>query len=110
MDIRKAGLAALCLLVATPAYADPISGYVHADGTVAVPSSLYTVTHTRQGRYAIKFTNPMEPSASCVITPAGAEMTVLRLAESDTRCYVTLGGGNHPFDSDFSFIAVPMSN
>jgi hypothetical protein len=109
MDIRKAALTAICVL-ATPACADPISGYVHADGTVAIPSSLYTVTHTRRGSYNIKFTNPLEPSASCVITPL-SDVAVKTLVESDKRCFVNFGVyGEYRADTDFSFIAVPMSN
>src|SRR4051812_42167541 len=117
MDIRKAVLA-LCLLTA-PACADPISGYVHKDGTVDVPSTLYTVTHGKPGHYSIVFATPMLPKASCVITPVGtlehykaSPPAVWRLEESDTECsfvirYSGLGG---KYDSDFSFIAVPMSN
>ncbi len=112
---RQAVLAALSLLT-TPVCADPISGYVHADGTVTVRSALYHVSHHGVGRYTIKFATPMEPSANCVVTPMsklsfyGAE--VWRLVESDTECRVKfrISGSHSNIDVDFTFIAVPMSN
>ena len=116
MDIRKAALTAVCLL-ATPASADPISGYVSANGVPLVASSRYFVIHRGIGHYDIQFTTPMEPSASCVITPvlkpklASKAPYVRKLAESSTHCLFNLltSGGGHS-DSDFSFIATPMSN
>jgi hypothetical protein len=112
---------ALCLLMAAPAYADPISGYVYANGTVAVPSSLYTVTHPERGSYTITFTTPMSPMANCVVTVVwsknpvknpGYGPFVTKLAESDSECsFVIRNSGNNPrVNEDFSFIAAPMSN
>jgi len=106
MKITRAALAALCLLAA-PACADPISGYVKADGTPLIVSSLYTVTHTRRGLYKITFTTPFETLASCVFTYAGNGSigNIGRISEKANSCTVKF-----PSDFDFSFIAVPMSN
>lgn len=124
MKVQTAIFALLLLALATPTFADPISGYVHADGTVVIPSSLYTIQHPKRGNYTIVFTTPLSPSASCVITPVetrgqkkqlGAPYApfVAHLVESDMQCSFKLLLGNHgggPYDNDFSFIAVPMSN
>jgi len=110
MNIRKVALAVLCL-VAPPAAADPISGYVKGSGTVAIPSSLYTVVRTHRGHYTITFTNPMVPRANCVITPLRS-LSVYELHESDTECRVVLHNDYSTLavDGSFSFMAVPMSN
>ena len=109
MNLRSAILASFLSALATSAVADPISGYVHADGTVGIPSSLYTVTHTGRGHYVIKFTPLLEPSASCVITPLSTG-AVVTLTESDKSCLVVFRSNGFRLDADFSFIAVPMSN
>jgi hypothetical protein len=119
MDVRKAALAALCLLT-TPVCADPISGYVNANGTVAIPSSLYTVLHPKQGHYSIVFTAQMLPEASCVIMPIvnlkfplrGHALYIKALMDSDTECsfQIHMTDTHRLMDSDFSFIAMPMSN
>ncbi len=111
MNTRNVVLAVLCL-VAAPASADPISGYVKADGTVAIPSSLYAVTHQGVGRYKIVFTPSLTPTASCMVTPIG-RIHVRKLSESASQCSVVLFSnfqGYGDTDGDFSFIAVPMSN
>jgi hypothetical protein len=120
MQLHRAILAALCLLAA-PACADPISGYVHANGRVAIPSSLYTVTHPERGMYTITFTTPVAPMASCVvmlirgedpIQRRGYGPFVVKLTESDRECsFVIRNSGNNPrVNEAFTFIAVPMSN
>jgi hypothetical protein len=58
MNSCVVAMAALWFL-SVPAYGDPISGYVYADGTAAVPSSLYSVSHPKEGVYIITFTSPM---------------------------------------------------
>jgi hypothetical protein len=110
MKINRAALAALCLL-ATPACADPISGYVKANGTVSVPSSLYSVTHKKPGHYLITFTTPITPKASCLATAFRGQF-VKKIVETDTTCLVVINGyaEQHGEDGAFSFIAVPMSN
>jgi hypothetical protein len=112
MHLHRAALAALCLLT-TPACADPISGYVHADGTVAIPSSLYTVAHLGKGHYLITFTTPMLPLASCIVTTLGGEESniyVSRIKETENSCELVTGNNSFRWDTRFSFIAVPMSN
>lgn len=57
--LGASGFVAALIYATTPAIADPISGYVNADGTVAVTSSLYTVAHVRSGTYEIDFATAM---------------------------------------------------
>ncbi|HEX3945284.1 MAG TPA: hypothetical protein VHW69_14465 [Rhizomicrobium sp.] len=115
--MRLIALAAFAGLLANAVQADPISGRVERDGSVAVPSPLYSVIHPSAGHYTIKFATPMEPSASCLFFPFGTNRrgyvaTVVKETESSTDCSIalkSLGRGsfhNYPF----SFIAVPMSN
>jgi hypothetical protein len=73
VSIRKVGLAALWLLLATPACADTISGLVYADGSVDIPSSAYTIVHTRTEHYKVVFATPMSPKATCIVTPIGGK-------------------------------------
>jgi len=106
-------LAALGVLMAAPAYADPISGLVHADGTVEVASSLYTVTQIREGRYLITFTNPMTPQANCIVTPLShrnPNIYVSNIRETATSCDILTGDNGRRANTDFTFIATPMSN
>lgn len=117
MDIRKLALAAFCLLIAAPAYADPVSGYVNPDGTPAIPSALYTVTHPKTGHYIITFTTPMFPRANCVVVSVSEREAlgafVHRLKENRTACsfsFRLIENRHVPADIAFSFIAVPMSN
>jgi hypothetical protein len=113
MKTRNIALVALGLLTTAPAYADPISGLVQADGSVAYQSSLYTVTHLGTGRYLIAFTNPMTPQASCVVTTLGGQNPnsyVSRIIETETSCEVVTGNNGFRSDTRFSFIAMPMSD
>lgn len=106
MHIRKLVIATALCLLSVPACADPISGYVKADGTPLITSSLYIVEHPTAGRYKIIFATPLEPLASCVISIVGARSTNIRLiSETASSCTVKFHN-----DFDFSFIAVPMSN
>ena len=121
MQARKVVLAAALCLLSVPACADPISGYVHRNGAVVLPSSLYTVTHPRTGHYTIRFTTPVEPMANCLIAPAdrghGPQVVrfgpyITNLKESDSSCSFVIRAPNSGVgqDNDFTFIAVPMSN
>jgi hypothetical protein len=100
------------------AIADPISGYVRADGTPLIASSLYTVSHPESGHYTISFASPLQPLASCVVVPVpshkytGLPPYVRHLSESGTSCsfQTMLNDTRRPADIDFTFIAMPMSN
>lgn len=114
--MQRMTLAVFSLLISgSVALADPISGYVKADGTPIIPSSLYTVLHPRTSHYTIVFTNPMPPKANCVISivdTQGAGIYVLHLTESRTQCSFVVHGAvsDIKWDTDFSFMAMPMSN
>ncbi|MBV9990711.1 MAG: hypothetical protein JOZ72_05395 [Alphaproteobacteria bacterium] len=113
MNIRSVAVVAFGLLAAAPACADPITGLVGRDGSVAVSSSLYTVSHIGPGHYVITFATPMLPQASCVITTTNGQdpnVYVSRLIETDSSCEIVTGNNGHRFDTRFSFIALPMSN
>jgi hypothetical protein len=109
----KSGLAGACLLLASSASGAQmiISGTVSADGTVAHPSSLYTVLHPSKGRYEITFTNPITPRASCIATVLGNDpnLYVINIYEGETRCVILTGNNGFRRDQRFSFIAVPES-
>ena len=117
MNKRNAALALVLCALPIPASADIVSGYVNADGTVRLKSSLYTVSHPDRGKYIITFATPLSPMASCLVTPMrlagfdGAYLEVKFLQETKNQCVIRFQTiNNHGADVDFSFIAVPMSN
>jgi hypothetical protein len=106
MNIRSATL--LVLLAATPAFSNPYSGYVNADGTQHFQSQSYSVVHPGTGRYYLTF-GPLKPRANCIVTPVGSA-TVQVLAEGVHRCdlvFQDLNGVRK--DTAFVFIALQMS-
>lgn len=114
--MRLVIISAFAALLASGAHADPVSGYVNADGSLMKLSSQYTVIHSGLGHYRIEFATPMTPRASCVITPVGKQVPdtpyLWRLSETRTECVVAFlqSGTGTMMDTAFSFIAVPMSN